>query len=300
MSSIEFSLPPAVSEALDRSLTEGRPLRELGPTRNKVVVDDVKNVPDDAEFVAIKGSTKNLERLADLNQLVAVWATQPTREFFRACARAPHLRALYACYFKKLDEVELAGANSLEHLALDWATRLVDLSFLADLPALRTLIIDDMKRLDLNTMPELPQVTGLAMGGGINSTMKVESFEPLSRLPNLQYLSMYSIRTVDGSLKPLSRLRDLREIKLPNYFSIDEFARLAGALPNTKGTVLTPFFTPTDGSANIPFWTCQRCHGPRYMMTGKPAVILCPECDNAKMDKRIARWEVARASHWPT
>jgi len=294
-----FSLPPAVREALDRSLTESRPLRELGPTRNKHVVEDMNDVPDDAEYIATTGSAKNLERLAELNQLEAIWITQPSSELFRACARAPNLRALYACYFKKLDVVELAGAISLEHLSLDWATRLVDLSFLADLPALRTLIIDDMKRLDLNTMPELPDVTGLAIGGGINSTMKVESLEPLSRLPNLQYLSMYSIRAADGSLKPLSRLRNLREIKLPNYFSVDEFARLAGALPNTKGTVLTPFFTATDGSANIAFWSCKKCHVQRYMMTGKPAVILCPECDKAKMDKRIARWEAARASRWP-
>src|SRR5436190_15262231 len=136
-----FSLPPAVNDALDRSLTEGRPLRELGWTKNKLIVEDVYDVPDDAEYIAIKGSAKNLERLAELNQLVAVWASQPTREFFRACARAPHLRALYVIYFKQLDEVDLTGANSLEHLALDWATRLVDLSFLANLPALRTLII---------------------------------------------------------------------------------------------------------------------------------------------------------------
>src|SRR5260221_653776 len=175
-----FSLPPAVREALDRPLTEGRPLRELGPTRNKHVVEDMNDVPDDAEYIATKGSAKNLERLAQLNQLEAIWITQPTSEFFRACAGAPLLRALYACYFKKLDSVDLSGANSLEHLALDWATRVVDLSFLADLPALRTLIVDDMKRLDLNTMPELPNVTGLAIGGGINSTMKVESLEPLS------------------------------------------------------------------------------------------------------------------------
>ena len=296
MSSI-FSLPSAVGEALDKS--DGRPLRQLGTTRNKVLVEDVNDVPDDAEYIAIKGSAKNLERLAKLNQLVAVWSSQPTRDFFRACAHAPHLRALYSIYFKQLGEVDLAGANSLEHLALDWATRLVDLSFLADLPALRTLIIDDMKRLDLNTMPELPQLTGLAIGGGINSTMKVQSLEPLSRLPNLQYLSMYSIRSADGSLKPISRLRNLREIKLPNYFSVDEFARLANALPNTKGAVLTPFFTPTDGSVNIAFWGCTKCHVQRYMMTGKPAVILCPECDKAKMDKRIARWEAARASRWP-
>ena len=47
-------------------------------------------------------------------------------------------------------------------------------------------------------------------------------------------------------------------------------------------------------------WGCTKCHAQRYMMTGKPAVILCPECDKAKMDKRIVRWEAARASRWPT
>ena len=298
MSSIEFSVPAILAEAMDSALADGRPLYELGRTKNKII-DDLSVVPDDAEYVAVKGSSKNLGRLAELNKVVALWATEPTRELFRACARLPRLRALYAVYFKTLDKVSIAGADSLEHLGLSWATRLVDLSFLRDLPALRTLILDDMKRLDLTTLPELPQLTALALGGGINSTMKVQSFEPLARLPNLRYLSLYSIRAADGSLKPLSTLRNLREIRLPNYFSVDEFARLSGALPDAKGKALTPFFTATDGSDKVP-WGCKNCGGPRYMMTGKPALILCPECDKPKMDKRIARWEAMRVSRWPT
>jgi hypothetical protein len=293
----DFSIPDALGEAMDRASADGTPLYELGRTKNKLI-DDLSVVPDDTEYVAIKGSAKNLDRLAQLNDIVAIWASEPTNKFFQTSARLPRLRALYVVYFKTLDEVQLSGAKSLEHLALSWATRLQDLSFLRDLPALKTLIIDDMKRLDLTTLPELPQLTGLALGGGINSTMKVQSFDPLTRLPNLRYLSLYSIRSTDGSLKPLSMLRNLRDIALPNYFSVDEFARLAGALPDTKGKVLTPFFTATDGSDKIP-WGCKNCGGPRYMMTGKPAVILCPECDKAKMDKRIARWEAARASRWP-
>ncbi len=203
---------------------------------------------------------------------------------------------MYAGWFQKLDEVPLAGAASLEHLVLSYATRLVDLSFLRDLPALRTLVIDDMMRLDLTTLPQLPNLVGLALGGGIWSTMKVASLAPLTRLPNLRYLTLYSIRPADGSLRPLSELCNLREVKLPNYFSLGEFARLSGALVDTKGDVLTPFFIPD----SIPgLWTCPRCTGPRYMMTGRPTAYLCPKCDAAKVDKRIARWEAARASGWP-
>src|SRR5258708_39448915 len=103
----DFSLPSALVEAFRHPESEGRPPWQL-VTRKSEIVDDVSKVPDDAEYVATKGNAKNVDRLGELSQLVALWAHIPTSEFFRASARAPHLRALYAVYFKQLDEVPLA------------------------------------------------------------------------------------------------------------------------------------------------------------------------------------------------
>jgi hypothetical protein len=295
----DFSLYPELAEGIRRSSEDGHRLTALLVPKGPVV-NDLSAVPDDAEFVKTRGDAQNIQRLAELENLVAVWAHWPSMAFFQACAKAPRLRALFVGTFEKLGEVPLAGATSLEHLMLHYAHHLIDLSFLRDLPALRTLELADMNRLDLNTMPELPQVIGMQLAGGMWSKFKVQSFAPLTRLPNLRYLEMVSMRTADGSLRPLAELTHLEELNMPNYGAIEEFARLSGALPNTLGSVLTPFFTPINGGvARAVGWGCKRCGRATRMMTGRPAVFLCDKCDQAKLDRRITRWEAARASGWP-
>jgi hypothetical protein len=295
----DFTPSPPLAGGLARAADDGRPLYELVVPR-RPIVEDLRAVPADATFVATRGTAGALDRLGELDRLVALWANPATPELFRACAAAPSLRALYVCHFKRLADVPLKGARSLEHLMLGWAPRLVDLSFLADLPALRTVYLEDMKRVDLATLPELPQLTGLYLGGGMWETLEVSSFAPFTRLPNLRYLRLSNVKPLDGSLRPLAALQSLRELHLPNFFAIEETARLSAALPTVDGNSLSPFFATHEGpvSESSPYF-CERCGGTRTMMTGKPASILCPRCDAAKVQRRVARWEAARASPWP-
>jgi hypothetical protein len=298
MTNEDFRPSPELALGLARSASDGRQLFELVMPR-RPICEDLSGVPAGAEFLATRGTAKSLSRLAELGHLTALWANPATEQLFDACARAPVLRALYVTNFKRLDEVKLAGANALEYLMLNWATRLVDLSFLRDLPALRVLYLDDMKRIDLSTLPELPSLRGLQLGGTMWSTLKVESLAPLTRLPGLRFLRLSNARPVDGSLRPLAQLQELRELELPNFFDVSEGARLASALPNTKGNSLTPYFTPDRGWAEqSSLFRCDKCGGGKVMMTGKPSVILCRSCDDAKIRKRVLRWEEARLTPW--
>jgi hypothetical protein len=300
MTNEDFRPSPELATGLARSASEGRPLHELVMPRRQIF-EDLSAVPTDAEFLATRGTAKSLARLAELHHLTALWASPATEQLFETCARAPAIRALYVTNFKRLAEVKLTGARTLEYLMLNWAPRLVDLSFLRDLPALRVLYLDDMKRIDLSTLPELPSLRGLQLGGTMWSTLNVESLTPLARLPGLRYLRLSNARPVDGSLRPLAQLKDLRELELPNFFDVSESARLASALPNTKGNALTPYFTPDRGwvERSSPF-RCEKCGGGKVMMTGKPSVILCRSCDDAKIRKRVLRWEEARLTPWPS
>lgn len=294
----DFSPWPELATALQRRPEDGRPPYEL-VVPHRTIVDDMELAPAAARFAATRGTASHLERIPELNRLEAVWANPASAALFRACAQAPALRAIYVCHFKRLAEVPLAGAPALEHLMLSWAPQLVDLSFLRDLPALRTVYLEDMKRVDLATLPHLPEVTGFHLGGSMWATLQVESLEPLTRLPHLRYLHLNSIRPDDGRLRPLSRLRELRELNLPNFFEVEEVARLAGALPDVVSNTLTPVFAQRETGlrASAPF-LCPHCGGTREMMTGKPASLLCPVCDASRYQRRIARWEIARASGW--
>lgn len=295
----DFLPSPELSDGLTRPASDGRPLYELVVPR-RPIVEDVSFVPSDAEFLATRGTAKALPRIAALERLVALWANPASPELLRACAGAPRLQALYVCHFKKLGEVQLAGAPALEHLMLSWAPQLVDLSFLRELSTVRTLYLEDMKRVDLETLPELPHLTGLHLGGGMWNTPKVESLVPLTRLPALWYLRLSNVRPPGGSLRPLTELSQLHELYLPNFFEVEEVARLSAALPGITSNTLTPFFAPFDGTlpSSSPY-VCETCGGGRQMMTGRPAVLLCPKCDAVKLQKRIERWEKAQAAPWP-
>ena len=294
----EDFLPSAkLAAGLARPASNGRPLYELVVPR-RPIHDDLSMVPADAQFLATRGTAQPLARLAELEQLTAVWANPATERLFEACARAPSLRALYVTNFKRLDRAKLAGANSLEHLLLDWATRLVDLSFVRDLPALRVLYLDSMKRIDLSTLPELPSLRGLHLGGSMWSTLKVESLAPLLRLPCLQFLRLSNVRPLDGSLRPLAQLTSLRELDLPNFFTVTEYARLAAALPHAKGNSLTPYYAAGTAMEKSTLFRCDKCGSAKVMLTGKPALILCRSCDDAKIRQRVLRWEQERLTTW--
>jgi hypothetical protein len=294
----DYCPSPELALGLARPTSEGRPLYELVMPR-RPICEELSVVPADAEFVATRGTADSMSRLGELAHLEALWANPATNELFEACARAPALRAIHVTHFKSLDVVRLAGANRLEHLMLSWAPKLVDLSFVRDLPALRVLYLNDMKRIDLSTLPELPSLRGLFLGGTMWGTLKVESLAPLTRLPGLRYLGLSNVRPMDGSLKPLATLIKLRELELPNFFEVGECARLAAALPHTRSSALTPFFTDYRERGNkSSVFHCGKCGDGKVMMTGKPAVVLCHSCDDAKIRQRVLRWEGARLSSW--
>jgi hypothetical protein len=289
-----FDLYPRLASNLQAANEQGSQLYAL-VVPDAPILDDLSALPADATFVATRGTAARLDRLGATLGLVAVWANPASDELIRVLAGLPRLRAVYLTHVKRIDLSPLATSSSLEHILVGWAPALTDLSFLARIPTLRTLYLENVGRLDLDTLPSLPRLTALHIGGGMWSALKAASLKPLARLSSLAYLTLANVRPMDGSLAPLAGLRQLRELRLPNFFSVEECARLAAALPDTAGNILRPIFIEpsTDGQSNglLP---CVACGGSRAMMTGRPAATLCPACDAGRIAKRVARWEMAR------
>lgn len=291
----DFTLTDRHRDGLRAADAGERPPFEL-TTAGRPLSDDLAALPADAEYVAMTGKTKSLSRLAGAPDLMAVWATGPTPALVRALATVPRLRALSLYEIGKTDLAPVADAQSVEHLLISWAPHLVDLSWLARLPRLKTLYLNDLRRTDLDTHPHLPNLQALYIGGGMWSALKVASFAPLRRVPNLGYLYLSNVKPADGSLEPLAALTRLRELLLPNFFEVEECARLAAALPGVEGPILRPIFLEASVDADgRPVFPCKSCGGPKLMLTGRPASQLCPMCDAARIAKRVSRWEIARA-----
>lgn len=294
-----FHVSDRLAAALRSSAAHGTPpYALLNPERP--VLEDLNTVPEDATFLAIRGTARAPERLGGLPRLATLWMHPATDGMLQHVPRLPDLRALYIGKCGRVDLAPIGDCSALQHLALDRASMVADLSFLASMPRLRTLYISGARRLDISTIPPLPRLAALHLAGGTSATLRLETLAPLARLTTLRHLTLENVRPADGSLRPLAALTRLRELHVPNGLEIEEYARIAGALPHTSGSAMTPFYAECVSRPGIEvLFRCEHCGRTRALMTGRPAALLCPECDATAMRRRVARWEASRGMSWP-
>lgn len=232
-----------------------------------------------------------------MQDLEVLWASGITPQLVAELPALSKLRALNLYQVGRTDLSPVGQLRHVQHLLIGWANYLQDLSWLAQLPRLQTLVIDDAKRLDLETLPNLPRLQALQLGGGIWKILKVVSLAPLSRLPSLEYLSLSSLAVLDGAMPPLSDLQALRHFQGPNIFELKESARMAAKRPDLDSPLLRPIYLePSADSQGNPIFACLICGGPKLMPTMRRAKLLCPRCDAPRIRQHVANWEAARAS----
>ena len=295
-----FHASDRLASALRSAAAHGTPAYALlSPERP--VIEDLAGVPADATFLATRGTARLADRIGELARLQTVWIHPASDAMVRQIPRLSDLRALYVGRCGRVDLGPIGDCSSLQHLVLDGVPLLTDLSFLAALPRLRTLFVQGARRLDLDTIAPLPRLAALHLAGAPSATLRVESLAALARLGTLRHLTLENVRPADGSLRPLAALQRLREVHVPNGLEIEEYARLAGALPHAVGAATTPFYAEFTARPGVELlFRCEHCGRTRALMTGRPAALLCPECDAATVRRRVARWEAARGSSWPT
>lgn len=152
-------------------------------------------------------------------------------------------------------------------------------------PRLRSL--DGVER--LTELRELVVATPTGSAGSGRS-IDVASFEPLERLERLERLVLHDVRPADLDLAPVMRMTWLREVEISGVpeFTIEDYARLAMALPTTQGRCLQPYVT----IAGIGM--CRRCRGQSVLLNGtapRARRWVCPTCHPALLSRHVARWE---------
>jgi hypothetical protein len=110
---------------------------------------------------------------------------------------------------------------------------------------LRRLRADGLKALHrLDDLSNQPSLESLWIGGGIDRPVHIETLEPLSQLLNLEHLFLISMRLDEPSLAPLGRLTRLKRLRIQsNMAPMEEYARLAGVLPDVQSEMLRGFMT---------------------------------------------------------
>jgi hypothetical protein len=250
-----------------------------------LAADSLEAIPSNARFLAVSGKASDFQNLPDFRELEGVQVyDRVTDKEIRVLATLRSLRMLSICYVRT-DKIDALGAlRNLVHLHCDDAPTLTRFQFLQPLRGLRTLWLEHLR--------------GLA--GSMWTAMRLRTLEPLAALARLQQLHLVNVRVDDGSLAPLTRLTTLRQLRVPNWFRVAEFAALAAFLPTTEGSFHSPWFFEPKPLDEPHYSACKRCG--RYalgMTLGKPMKQLCPACDAAKIAKVILQWETLVAAVRP-
>jgi hypothetical protein len=168
---------------------------------------------------------------------------------------------------------ELAPLTRLEVLKISGAPDLKSLEGIEDLPQLEELV--------------LATPTGSA---GSGKRIEVSSFAPLERLTNLKRLILQEVRPNDLDLTPLMRMTHLEDFDLGGVpdFTLEHYAALARALPNTEGRCLGPYvIIPGVGR-------CKKCGAQSVLLNGAPPRArkwVCPNCSAKLLAAHVAKWE---------
>jgi hypothetical protein len=176
----------------------------------------------------------------------------------------------------------LRAFRDLAVLKVQGAAKVRDLAPLASLTTLRELVIATPTGSD-----------------GSGRTIDVASYTPLTALTALERLVLIAVRPLDGDLAALGRMTHLRELQVSGVpeFTVEDYARLAVALPDTESRDLAPYCV----IKGIGF--CKKCRAQQVLLTGAPPRArkwLCPTCQAKGLAAHVARWDAAKLAATPS
>jgi hypothetical protein len=214
--------------------------RSIPPT-----VEALGDLAPDATEARIIGPPKDLATLPPSFKLERLWLQNMRREVAARLAPLFDPVQLSLTNIQTADLGWLGELPRLRDLLIDWNTKLESFNFLRHVAPLSRLRGDGLKRTHrLDGLVHQPSLRSLWLGGGIDRRLEVATLEPLSRLVNLEHLFLICMRLDEPSLAPLAGLRKLKRLRIQtNMAPMEEYARLAGALPDTESDSLRGFKT---------------------------------------------------------
>ena len=280
-------------EPLHRAaLWDGIPLRKAGKAPKGSFygnnAESLDHVPRMARYLQV-GPGVDLTPLAEMPlEYLSVW--NPGDRYLPILRGLKSLRYLALGGASQAAVDAVASLTSVEAVVMTDARKVDSVRGVTGLPRLEWLALSDVRPLSrLDDLVEARHLRGLGLGGAMWTAMKVDTLAPLGALSELEVLKLVNVRVADGSLAPIAKLSALRELGIPNFFKLEEYARIAAALPNVNAHWLSGFFGG-DSPEHPKGVACKKCKSPTVSTLGKPIKYLCPACDSDKVEKHRARW----------
>ncbi|MEM5017878.1 leucine-rich repeat domain-containing protein [Metabacillus indicus] len=244
-------------------------------------IKDLNDVDTTVVEIALQGKTNNLEKLINFHHLETIWLFNVNQAEFNLILSLikPKVLYIYGMKVERLAALELLSTT--EQIYLCWNTKADKMWDLSKNTALKTLSIEDFKK--LNSVYELKNHTAiesLRLSGGIWNTLNLDTLEPLKGMVRLDSLSLLNIRVRDESLEPLTQLKNLLNLTISNQFPTEEYAKLSIALADTKCDYFQPYVVLDDP-----------IDGKDIMVIGKRKPFLNSVADHKKIEKYTSQFK---------
>jgi hypothetical protein len=242
--------------------------------------EDLADVPKTTGSVRSIEKVLNFPELVNLSGLKRLWCFGISPEKLQTISQCVTLTHLFIETVRANDLSPLARLRNLESLSIETAPKVEALDQFGDfdwLDGLALLHFPSVKSIE--PLGRLSKIQALAIAGSMWTRMTIESLAPISSLKCLRFLHLTNLKAVDNSLEPLQELTTLEELECGNFFPMEQFARLAAALPQARCT----WFSPLVSLGSLPCKKCGRTD--LVLLTGKGATRLCRTCDEARVRK---------------
>ncbi len=232
------------------------------------------------------------QALPTLQGVRRLWFTsRVSQELFDAACRIEGLTDLWIKWSGIRTLEPVTGLRRLERFHLGDSASLQTLHPLASMSQLQWLWLDGLSKVpDFEPLAALAGLEGLCITGCESKALVVPTLAPLSALRRLRWLQLGCVRPVEGGIEPLGALHELSYLGVPNYFTVEQFARLAAQLPHTQCNWLQPY--ARQHRANF---RCPRCRERGQVFTaGAPMRRLCPACDAQALARHMVHFRAVR------
>ncbi len=250
--------------------------------------DDINPLEDHDRFMIVRNWSDVSPMATHLAMAKPIQSLAPLRDF-------PHLRHLRILGGDALLStlVPLPELCSLRLTAVPpkGLTSLEPLSNVANLERLILHHVPQVRSLrPLAALEKLKDLLIEVSPGSISTLQELDSLQPLAGLRAMERLELRGIRVAELGLRPLEQMTWLRHLVVNNHFEIEDFARLAAALPTTQGFCLHPFV-----AVGIP---CDQCQQEKVMLIGQTRpTIACPQCQAKHVERHVARFQQCKAAY---
>lgn len=186
---------------------------------------------------------KVADALRDNGELkyLAFWTGYTTQYLLDSISTITSLERLAFGYLRAPDLSGLAKLKNLQYLSiasLSSADSLKPLTHLKDLVSLGLGISSKITSLDEFSCNSLHSLRALHLGENSERVMTIDSLEPLSAIPSLEYIAIGRIRTRDRSLAGFLEIPNLKALQIDKNA---KFARADIDAIESKGISLTKF-----------------------------------------------------------